>query len=66
MSVMDHKGDHLEFLFLMKISSKGDQSNDYNVLVFFLFIYFPIFILSRLLILLISNDKPISIGVHIK
>jgi hypothetical protein len=66
MSVMDHKGDHLEFLFLMKISSKGDQSNDYNVLVFFLFIYFPIFILSRVLILLISNDKPISIGVHIK
>ena len=66
MSVMDHKGDHLEFLFLMKISSKGDQSNDYNVLVFFLFIYFPIFILSRLLILLISNEKPISIGVHIK
>jgi hypothetical protein len=66
MSVMDHKGDHLEFLFLMKISSKGYQSNDYNVLVFFLFIYFPIFILSRVLILLISNDKPISIGVHIK
>ena len=53
---MDHKGDHLKFLFLIKIFSERDQSNDYNVLAFFLFIYFPIFILSRVLILLISKN----------
>jgi len=28
---MDHKGDHLEFLFLMKINSKRDQSNGLSI-----------------------------------